>query len=227
MKTEPSYEASLKRMSQLVQALKMKPLDSKRQSRIADLGEMWERRNKWKGLANPPAPLVEPTREAVQAVGSFSNDPKPEVRLAVMVALKAALPHRDVACEALSMGLSDEDIPTRVQAATSLWHLSPVPAAVEPLRRCLEDSVRAVRFVAARALARTSPTPGVVPVLLEAVETDPNGSFFLMEFRFLGAHAESALQRLRDLRAAWTGRLREELDQTIRFIEESKHTDGH
>lgn len=160
------------------------------QSTLQLLGELWAR-TRWRScLAGGSSlwPKVAPTAEGIRTVGRCLDDPRPDVRIAVMFALRDATPHMDEALPFLAAGLRDPYVPVRLNAINAIrgrvhWAGPIAPA----LRAALKDPVFSVRTVAAVTLSFIEPSEELVPMLVELMEKD---------VRWMDPEAVTALRRL-------------------------------
>lgn len=150
------------------------------QSTLQVLGDLWDRRRRSSCLRRSLRewPKVAPTAEAIRTVGRCLDDPRPDVRIAVMYALRHSDPHVDEALPFLAAGLRDPHVPVRLNAITAIRAQAKEVAPLVPaLRAAFADPVRTVRAGAAVALTVAAPSVELVPVLVEALR---NGDAWLV-----------------------------------------------
>lgn len=139
---------------------------------------------------------VQPSGDDVRVVAEHYEDPRTEVRRAVLVALKHASPHGDAACKVVEAGLAHDDACVRMQAARAAHSLELGAPLTSALRARLDDVNWNVRWHAAAALAPTDFRAQAVEVLLTS-EPRPDS-------RALGATDDwrDCLRRFADVPAA-------------------------
>lgn len=97
---------------------------------------------------------IRPAAQDVAIVAAHFLDARPDVRRAVLVALRHVDAHADEARPAVRGGLGDADPVLRIHAARAARPVDDADALTEALVRCLDDEVWTVRWYAARALSR-------------------------------------------------------------------------
>lgn len=190
--------AQQRRVEALVRRLDNPERRWRRQSTLQLLAELWNRRRRKSCLAGESSdwPKVAPTAEAIRAVGRCLDDPRADVRIAVMVALRDARPHVDEALPILAAGLRDPYVPVRLNAISSIRaQVREVGPLAPALRAALKDSVFAVRSVAAVTLSFVEPSAELLPGLVELMEKEAGwrGTEGIDALGRLGRHALPAV----------------------------------
>jgi HEAT repeat protein len=162
-------EQEVDRHDRLIAALARRPAIAKLQRSLDAVADLW----------SPPDHLhscmggrvhwrVQPPHEAVTIVAAHFDDPRADVRRAVLVALRYASPHGEQARAAIDAGLADPHACSRIAAARAAASLELGRALTEPLSRRLDDPTWTVRWYAAAALATTDLRPAAIDALLKS-----------------------------------------------------------